>query len=194
MICFFQQEWSNAILFSLFTPSLIIFLLNTLILEKSVVIYGSNISLVSALTSAVVQLLRPFPWEGVFIPLIPSDAIEILEAPVPFVVGTNIPFDVHKISPAANVLFVDEILRCYLKAERSADEMMNKKCLHRSLDETVKMPLNQNLRNQLSKLEDGNVHASANVNMAQHCVRILVISCLGQVQHKERSSSHIINV
>jgi hypothetical protein len=130
------------------------YLLNNLMLEKSVIVYGSNISLVSALTAAIVQLLRPFTWEGVYIPIIPANAIEILEAPVPFVVGTNIPFELQNISPAANVLYVDEVLRCYMNAEHSPEEMMNSKCLHRSLDVTVKMPINQNLRNQLDNIHN----------------------------------------
>ena len=138
---------------ALLKPSLIIYLLNALILEKSIVVYGANISLVSALTSAIVQLINPYTWEGVFIPLIPANAIEILEAPVPFVVGTNIPFHISKISPAANVLFVDEVLKCYMSPEYS-EEMLSSKFLHRSLDTSVKMPINQNLRIQLNSIHN----------------------------------------
>ena len=141
-------------MFSLLTPSLIMYLLNMLLLEKSIIVYGSNLSLVSSLTSAIVNLLRPFTWEGVYIPIIPANAIELLEAPVPFIVGTNIPFEVQSISPSANVLYVDEILRCYLRADFSLEEMMQAKCLHRSLDVTVKMPMNQHLRNRLDSIHN----------------------------------------
>lgn len=130
------------------------YLLNSLILEKSIIVYGSNLSLVSSLTSAIVNLLRPFTWEGVYIPIIPANSIEILEAPVPFVVGTNIPFDLQIISPSANVLYVDQVLRCYMREDFSPEEMMHAKCLHRSLDVTVRMPINQNLRNRLDTIHN----------------------------------------
>ena len=123
------------------------YVLNSLILEKSIVLYGSNLSVVSCLTSAILQLLQPFTWEGVFIPIIPANAIEVLEAPVPFIVGTNIPFDKYALSPSANILYVDEILRCHLNADQlNPNEMLKSKYLHRSLETAKKMPISYNLR------------------------------------------------
>ena len=33
-------------------------------------------------------LLNPFSWEGLFVPLVPDSARELISAPVPFIIGT----------------------------------------------------------------------------------------------------------
>jgi hypothetical protein len=34
-------------------------------------------------------LLRPFVWQGVFIPILPAGLIEVIESPVPYLVGVQ---------------------------------------------------------------------------------------------------------
>lgn len=38
---------------------------------------------------SAVPLLRPFKWQGLLIPILPSTLHEVLEAPVPFITGTE---------------------------------------------------------------------------------------------------------
>lgn len=73
----------------------------------------------STISSALSYLINPFHWEGVFIPLIPPNALEILDSPVPFIVGTTHVVSTaqaeHRgsltaigLSPTAAVLYVDD--------------------------------------------------------------------------------------
>ena len=81
------KEWTNYLIFSCLDPSLICKLIQILLLERSVVVYGKNEGMVTSITTALISLIGPFKWEGVFIPLLPTSAREIFDAPVPFVLG-----------------------------------------------------------------------------------------------------------
>ena len=41
--------------------------------------------LVTAITTAFFLLLKPFEWAGIFVPMLPQNALEVMEAPVPFI-------------------------------------------------------------------------------------------------------------
>lgn len=105
------QQWTAATLFSTLPANVIVQLLSMLLLEKSLIISGSDVGLVTAIGTALTHLLSPFQWEGVFVPILPFSALEVLEAPVPFIVGTtaNLP-PLHEVSSAAAVLFLDDYL------------------------------------------------------------------------------------
>ena len=71
-----------------FVPfSVIAEIMNHLLLEKSLLICGTTPSLVSIVSTAVVYLLNPMQWDGVFVTLLPEAAMEVLQAPVPFILG-----------------------------------------------------------------------------------------------------------
>lgn len=82
-------------------------------MEKSLVIVGKNVGLVTALAFAVTNLLAPFTWEGVFVPLVPDNARELFGAPVPFILGTTSSPRGEDLSPSAAVLFVQETVTLY---------------------------------------------------------------------------------
>lgn len=46
--------------------------------------------MVTAVVTSFHNLISPFKWEGVFIPLLPPSAREIFQAPVPFIVGSDL--------------------------------------------------------------------------------------------------------
>lgn len=135
-----SQDWAFAALFSTMNSYSITNMLNLLVLEKSLIIYGANASIVTAIACAVVRLLAPFQWEGVFVPLVPFAALEILQAPVPFIVGTvHLPRKAE-ISPSAAILYLDELLATDVHHRQNSY-----KYLHIP-EISVKMPLDQNLR------------------------------------------------
>jgi hypothetical protein len=98
-----------AVLLSTITSRNIYQLANLLLMEKSLVIVGKNVGMVrfvvhyffcevtninwhvfqvTALAFAIVNLINPFTWEGVFVPLVPNSvARELFGAPVPFILG-----------------------------------------------------------------------------------------------------------
>ena len=46
-------------------------------MEKSLIIVCKDTSIVTAIAFAVTNLLLPFTWQGVFIPLLPNDVREV---------------------------------------------------------------------------------------------------------------------
>jgi hypothetical protein len=83
-------------------------IINLLLMEKSLIIYGKNPGIVSAITLGVVNLISPFLWEGIFIPLVPDVARELFGAPVPLIIGTISPPRLQDISPATAILHLND--------------------------------------------------------------------------------------
>eukprot|EP01032_Pedospumella_encystans_P020059 gene20059-22797_t len=81
------KEWTVAILIALLPSELIVKILSQLLQEQSLLVYGSDAGMVTAVVSAFTLLLQPFSWEGIHVPLLPMAAYEALDAPVPFVIG-----------------------------------------------------------------------------------------------------------
>jgi hypothetical protein len=65
---------------------------------------------VTALAFAVVNLLNPFTWEGVFVPLVPNNARELFGAPVPFILGTTSPPRSEDLGTNTAVLYIQETI------------------------------------------------------------------------------------
>lgn len=58
-----------------------------LLQEGRVVLRSEHIALLTPVAEALVSLLFPMTWQGVYVPVLPSDMMGVLEAPVPFLVG-----------------------------------------------------------------------------------------------------------
>ena len=104
------DEWACAVLFTLLPPSVVVHLLSLLLLEQSLIVCGplSGPGLVSTVTTAVSRLLRPFAWAGILVPILPDNARQVMEAPVPFIVGTlKTPVE-GEFTPSAAVLHLDD--------------------------------------------------------------------------------------
>jgi hypothetical protein len=78
--------------------------------ETKICFCCSNIALLTPIIESFLSFMFPFVWQGAYIPVLPSYLTEILEAPVPFIVGiangqflTNMPLQ----SRPPDVLFVD---------------------------------------------------------------------------------------
>lgn len=106
------KEWSCSILFATISHTLIIKIMNLLLLEKSILIYGTDVGIVSAIASALIELAAPFSWEGVFVPVMPYIAKEVLQAPVPFIIGSTSLPKMEDLSPNAAIIFLDAKLGC----------------------------------------------------------------------------------
>jgi len=117
-----HTEWTCAALFCTLPAPVVVQILSLLLLEKSLIVCGSDLGLVSAIGTAFTLLLKPFSWQGVFVPILPLTALEVLEAPVPFIVGVTTPLPtMHDISSAAAVLFLDDYLDQGLAPAAAAD-------------------------------------------------------------------------
>lgn len=77
-------------------------------MEKSLIIYGKNPGIVSAISLGVMNLISPFLWEGIFIPLVPDIARELFGAPVPLIIGTISPPRLSDVSAATAILHLND--------------------------------------------------------------------------------------
>ncbi|XP_052220267.1 DENN domain-containing protein 2A-like isoform X2 [Dreissena polymorpha] len=59
----------------------------SILLERSVLFCAKHLSALSSTIHAIVSLLYPFSWQHTFIPLLPSDMIEVICSPTPFIIG-----------------------------------------------------------------------------------------------------------
>lgn len=114
------EEWSTAVLIKFFPADVIVHVHASLLLEKSLVVLGSDPTFVSIICTAFLHLLKPFKWAGIFVPLLPPLAQEILDAPVPFIVGVATPELFGKdathrpkaeIAQGASLLYLDDFER-----------------------------------------------------------------------------------
>ncbi|EPY27336.1 hypothetical protein STCU_05802 [Strigomonas culicis] len=58
-----------------------------LLLEKHIIIVGSNFSVVSTVVMSLQALIAPFDWMHILIPIVPSSLLDVLAAPPPYLVG-----------------------------------------------------------------------------------------------------------
>lgn len=106
------EDWMIATLFSLLPAEVVVQMLSVLLCERSVVLHSSDAGLVTTIATALLALMAPFTWAGAFVPLLPLNCKEIMQAPVPFVVGaTWAPHLERDVSPEAAVLFIDDYLQ-----------------------------------------------------------------------------------
>jgi hypothetical protein len=77
-------------------------------MEKSLIIHGKNAGIVTSITMAVINLISPFLWEGIFVPLVPDNARELFGAPVPLIVGTTSAPRVTDVSSDTAILFLND--------------------------------------------------------------------------------------
>ncbi|CAN8067645.1 unnamed protein product [Agarophyton chilense] len=75
------------VLFSNFSVRSIVVMITALLEERHVCIVGPSSSLVSRAVLAVKDLLYPFEWPHILSPILPSHHLQVLGAPIPFLVG-----------------------------------------------------------------------------------------------------------
>lgn len=66
----------------------IILLVRALVCERQVLLHTSQVSLLSKTTEALVAFIYPFRWVGVYIPVMTRAMLQVVNAPVPLLVGT----------------------------------------------------------------------------------------------------------
>ncbi|XP_062091165.1 uncharacterized protein LOC133797316 isoform X1 [Humulus lupulus] len=59
------------------------------LLEKNIVVICSNLGILSAIVLSIIPLIRPYRWQSLLVPVLPSDMLDFLDAPVPYIVGVK---------------------------------------------------------------------------------------------------------
>lgn len=84
-----RSRWTIVALFSLLSVDTILDFLSCLLREQHGAVCCADLPMLYALGTAWIPLLRPLEWQATFIPILPSKMIDILYAPVPFLVGVS---------------------------------------------------------------------------------------------------------
>ncbi|MEE6492922.1 hypothetical protein FKM82_016674 [Ascaphus truei] len=80
----------------------------SVVLERRVVFFAKDLSILSQCIHAVVALLYPFTWEHTYIPVLPQVLLDTVCCPTPFMVGIQTQFlDQVLEQPMEEVLIVD---------------------------------------------------------------------------------------
>jgi len=74
-------------LFSTLSVGNVILSLGLLLQETRLVLCSSHYSLLTPVAETLQSLLFPVVWQGAYIPMVPYDMLDILEAPMPFLFG-----------------------------------------------------------------------------------------------------------
>lgn len=78
--------------------------------ECQILFHSTQYSLLLFVQEAILSLCFPFEWEHVYIPLLPKDMLNVIQAPVPFIVGIHtdiLPEDLDELSQSSTVVLVD---------------------------------------------------------------------------------------
>ncbi|KAI3802834.1 hypothetical protein L1987_30977 [Smallanthus sonchifolius] len=76
------------------------------LLEKQIVFVCSNLGMLSASVLSIIPLIRPYQWQSFFMPVLPNDMLDFLDAPVPFIIGVKSK-TAEVQSKSGNVILVD---------------------------------------------------------------------------------------
>ncbi|KAL9084769.1 MAG: hypothetical protein Q9159_005054 [Coniocarpon cinnabarinum] len=82
----------NTDLYALFRAvdiDVIVTLFEFALAEARIIFLSSHIAMLHLACQALVQLLYPLKWAGVFIPVLPERLLQALEAPCPYIIGVN---------------------------------------------------------------------------------------------------------
>ncbi len=85
-----MEPWMGHTLFSTVRPSVIVQVLSALCRERQVLVVGNQPRLVSSCVLALAALLQPFPWLSPLVPILPYNMLDVLTAPVPFLMGLSL--------------------------------------------------------------------------------------------------------
>ncbi|KAH9112961.1 hypothetical protein AeMF1_012780 [Aphanomyces euteiches] len=85
------DDWTVGVLLRVMDAASIVQVLSCLLLEKQVAIVSESTAKLSVVNTALLALLRPFQWQSTFIPVLPSNLLDFLHSPVPFLVGVHPP-------------------------------------------------------------------------------------------------------
>ena len=102
-------DFSYRPLFGLLSTNNILTVFACLLIETRVALCSKHYSLLAPTTEAFLQLLFPLVWQGAYIPIMPSSMTDILDAPVPFLVGLHSQYltETEPSNRPRGVVFVD---------------------------------------------------------------------------------------
>ena len=99
-------EFCLACLLKLLTLDQLLLVIAAALQECQVLIVSHQTSIISALVMGMIPLMRPYVWQGTFIPVIPSSLDECVHSPMPYIMGVQ-ELDDESLEMLEEVLIVD---------------------------------------------------------------------------------------
>ncbi|KAJ1298817.1 hypothetical protein BS78_01G482700 [Paspalum vaginatum] len=81
--------WTTATVCRALSLESVLGLFAGVLLEKQIVVICPNLGVLSAIVLSVIPMIRPFQWQSLLLPVLPSKLIDFLDAPVPFIAGVQ---------------------------------------------------------------------------------------------------------
>lgn len=81
------KQWGLSRLLMDIGPDSLVLMLKLLLMERSILVLGENLQEVTASACSLLELLEPFEWSSVFLPVLPHKMLDFVTSPVPFVAG-----------------------------------------------------------------------------------------------------------
>jgi len=152
-----EAQWFCPTLLSVLHIEDFSFLFGALMCEKSLVIVSKNKAAVTSILLGLRSLLKPFHWPHVLIPLIPTKLLDLLDAPVPILVGVEELPSEYMIDPEAH----ENLLWVFLESEeilmpRGLNKAIKKFALDGIVDKIS--DLHKEFQAQLVKTSDMSVY------------------------------------
>ncbi|KAJ8749096.1 hypothetical protein K2173_013703 [Erythroxylum novogranatense] len=79
--------WTTATVCRVLSLESVLALIAGTLLEKQVAVVYPNLGVLSAIVLSVLPMIRPFQWQSLFLPILPTTMLDFLDAPVPYIVG-----------------------------------------------------------------------------------------------------------
>ena len=111
----------NMIPMSLFTPHMLIAAWESILLERKVLIISVSSSIISPCCEFLRRLMLPLNMVNTFIPLLPRQLINAIEAPFPYLCGAETPFVLESEANLSNIVLIDLDLRTVTMPEISSE-------------------------------------------------------------------------
>jgi len=97
------REWALSQFLLDIGPDSLVLCLKLMLLERSILVLGDNLSCVSTTACALIELLKPFEWASTFMPVLPPRMLDFINSPVPFIAGVSVR-DVYAVEKDRRVL------------------------------------------------------------------------------------------
>lgn len=83
------DEDLDSIVLNLCTPEMLVYAWESIIMERKVLVISSNASVLQPVCNFIRQLALPLAYVNTFVPCLPKEAITMVEAPVPYLLGAE---------------------------------------------------------------------------------------------------------
>ena len=80
-------EWCFPCMFRTLSVKTLLKLFTAVLLEEKIVMFSADTGVLTSCVTGLTALLRPYAWQGTFLPIVPPTMMAVVESPIPYVAG-----------------------------------------------------------------------------------------------------------